>query len=77
MTSDNLLDLQRETTQVKQRRIRPRRYQEVYVTGLDRVTAGNRTEHTHLTQATARRSREDLTANLMKQVEIRWSLVLW
>lgn len=33
MTPDNLLDLQRETTQVEQRRIWPWHHQEVYVTG--------------------------------------------
>src|SRR5580704_3995717 len=55
VTPDNLLDLQRETTQVEQRRIWPWHHQEICVTGIGRVPAGNRTGHTHLAQATARR----------------------
>jgi hypothetical protein len=77
VTPDDLHDLQRETTQVEQRRIWPWHYQEVYVTGIDRVTAGNRTEHTHLAQATARRRREDLTPNRVERVKIWSLLVLW
>jgi hypothetical protein len=77
VTPDDLLDLQRETTQVEQRRIWPWHHQEVYVTGIDRVTAGNRTEHTHLAQATARRRREDLTPNRVERVKIWSLLVLW
>src|SRR5579859_807842 len=52
---DDLLDLQRETTQVEQRRIWPWHHQEICVTGIGRVPAGNRTGHAHLAQATARR----------------------
>ncbi len=63
--------------QVEQRRIWPWHYQEVYVTGIDRVTTGNRTEHTHLTQATTRRRREDLTPNRVERVKIWSLLVLW
>jgi hypothetical protein len=55
VTPDNLLDLQRETTQVEQRRIWPWHHQEICVTGIGRVPAGHRTGHTHLAQATARR----------------------
>jgi hypothetical protein len=77
VTSDNLLDLQCETAKVEQRRIWPRRHQEVHVTGLDRFAASDRTENTHLAQATAGRSREDLTTNRVEQVKIWWSFVLW
>jgi hypothetical protein len=65
----------------RQRCIWPWHYQEAYVTGIDRVTAGNRTEHTHLAQATARRRRrrrrEDLTPNRVERVKIWSLLVLW
>ena len=42
MTSDNLLDLQREAAKVEQRCLRTWRNQEVHVTRLDRFATGNR-----------------------------------
>ncbi len=78
MTSDNLLDLQRETAKVKQRCLRTRRNQEVHVTRLDRFAAGNRTKHTHVTQAALGRGRENLPPSRPKRPEVgRPFLLRW
>jgi len=76
VTSDNLLDLQRETAKVEQRCVRTRRNQEVHVTRLDRFATGNRTKYTHLAQPTPGRGRKDLPASRPERLKVRWPFLL-
>ena len=78
MTPDDLLNVKRETTEVEQRGVRIRGYQEIHVTRLDRFPASYRTEYTHITQAALGRGRENLPPSRPKGPEIRRpSLLRW
>ena len=76
MTPDDLLNVKRETTEVEQRGVRTRGYQEIHVTRLDRFPASYRTEHTHITQAALGRGRENLPSSRTKGPEIRRPFLL-
>jgi hypothetical protein len=80
MTPNDLLNVKRKTAEVEQRGVRPRSYQEIHVTGLDRIPASYRTEYTHITQAAPGRGRgrgrENLPPNRLKRPEIRRPFLL-
>lgn len=60
VTPDDFFNVKGKTTEVEQRGVRTRGYQEIHITGLDRFPASYRTEYTHVTQAALGRGRENL-----------------